>query len=195
MAKEKLSSIVGKIVDLLTPLTSEDRTRAISAARTILGETTPPPQERGRSGREHALGDDNGSDGTEVATNRQAKTWQRQNGLTSEQLAQVFHVADGVADVIATDIPGKDKKAQTLNAYVLTGVAKLIAAGETTFADKDARDLCTKAGCYDIKNHSATIKDRGNWFTGGKDKGWTLTAPGLKHGAGLIKTLTSGKDD
>jgi hypothetical protein len=34
------------------------------------------------------------------------------------------------------------------------------------------------------------IKERGNEFTGTKEKGWSLTAPGLKRGAALVKEMT-----
>ena len=110
---------------------------------------------------------------------------------SAQQLSQVFHVTDEKADVIASDMPGKNKKDQALNAYVLAGIAQLLSTGEPTFTDKEARALCTSAGCYDQNNHSATLKDKGNWFTGTKEKGWTLTAPGLKHGATLIKSLAT----
>lgn len=70
----------------------------------------------------------------------------------------------------------------------------MLASGEAKFTDKEARALCTSAGCYDGPNHASTLKARGNWFTGSKEKGWVLTAPGLKHGAALIKGLTNQQE-
>lgn len=188
MAKSKPAEIVGKIVDLLAPLSPEERGRVISAARTLLGDSG--------SGGSSAGGDE--SDGDEPASSitltGKVKAWQKQNAVTADELAQVFHVADGKADVILGDMPGKNKKAQTLNAYVLAGLAQFIATGEAKFTDKNARALCTAAGCYDNANHATTLKAKGNWFTGSKDKGWVLTAPGLKHGATLLKGTTAGKE-
>ena len=67
----------------------------------------------------------------------------------------------------------------------------MLISGEAKFTDKDARDVCSSAGCYDATNHATTLKAKGNWFTGTKDKGWALTAPGLKHAATLVKSLAS----
>lgn len=182
MAKAKPAEIVGKIVDLLASLSSEERRRVISAARTLLGESR---SEVSGSGDD----DDDKSDQHEpsITTTGKVKAWQQQNAVTADELAQVFHVADGKADVILGDMPGTNKKAQTLNAYVLAGLAQFIATGEPKFTDKNARALCTAAGCYDNANHATTLKAKGNWFTGSKDKGWVLTAPGLRHGATLLK--------
>lgn len=186
MARSKLAEVVGKIVDLLSPLTTEERGRVIAAARTLLGDP--------RTG-----GDDSGDEGDDdetasaITTTGKAKSWQRQNGVTADDLSQVFHVADGVAEVILGEMPGKNKREQTLNAYVLAGLARFIVGGEPQFTDKDARKLCNDAGCYDATNHAKTLKARGNWFTGSKVKGWVLTAPGLKHAATLFKPSAPAK--
>jgi len=186
MAKAKPSDIVGKIVDLLTPLSREERVRVISASRTLLGESTNTEGD----GKNSDDGSNNGDNGA-IGTSGKAKTWQKQNGITPDQIGQVFHIVDGKVEVIVGEVPGKNMKEKTLNAYVLAGISKLLAEGEAKFTDKDGRTLCTSAGCYDSPNHSSTLKDRGNLFTGTKEKGWMLTAPGLKHAATLIKNLTT----
>jgi hypothetical protein len=179
MGKTKSSDIVGKIVDLLAPLSSEERGRVVSASLTLLGET------------KNAGATTEAEDGGTITTSGKAKTWQKQNNITANQLSQVFHCGDGKVDVIAGEMPGKNKKEQTLNAYVLEGIAQLLISGEAKFSDKDARALCSSAGCYDATNHAATLKAKGNWFTGTKEKGWVMTAPGLKHAATLVKNLAS----
>lgn len=190
MAKTKPAEIVGKLVDLLTPLASEDRKRVIAAAKTLLGDAL----EDGSQTRADKSGSKEHEDDI-ISTSGKAKTWQKQNDIATAQLGQVFHVADGQAEVIAGEIPGKNKKEKTLNAYVLAGLAKLIATGSPNFSDKEARALCNTAGCYDGPNHAATLRAKGNWFTGSKDKGWILTTPGLKHAAALIKDLSADKND
>jgi hypothetical protein len=93
------------------------------------------------------------------------------------------------SDIIAAEVPGKSNRERVRNAYVLFGISRLLATGTANFDDKLARGLCEKLGIYDRTNHMKYMKG-GNEFTGSKDKGWALTAPGLKHGAALIANLT-----
>ncbi len=187
MTNKKTTEIVTEIVDLLTPIDSAERARVIQASLTLLGETLPvgPP----RSGADGSgVAEDDGG-GTSTLPVR-ARTWMKQNGVSLEELQQVFHLEDGGAEVIAGDIPGKNKKEKTYNAYVIAGLSKLLSAGNPTFDDKTARALCDSFGCYDKANHSVTMKEKGNEFSGNKEKDWSLTAPGLKRAAALVKEMT-----
>jgi hypothetical protein len=184
MTNRKTTEIVAEIVELLTPLESIERQRAVQASLTLLGETFSAPAASSGAGR-----GESGSDETSTLPTR-AGIWMKQYGISIDELQQVLQLGSGTADVIAGDIPGKNKKEKTYNAYVLTGLASLLSSGNTTFDDKSARELCERFGCYDQANHSSTIKDRGNEFNGTKDTGWNLTAPGLKRGAALVKEMT-----
>lgn len=176
-----------KIVEILTPLSFEDRTRAIRAAMTLLGDERPSAVPN--TAITDALDQSHGELGTLPP---RAQTWMKQNGISVPELEQVFHIAEGVVEVIAAHMPGRNKKEQTYNAYILTGLGQLLLTGNPSFQDKPARALCESSGCYDSANHSAHIKDRGNEFTGSKEKGWILTAPGLKRAAALVKELGQG---
>lgn len=165
------------IVGVLSPHSSEERARLVRAAMVLLGDDVPAASS--------AFTD---SPVTLTGLSPKAAAWMKQNGLTSDQLQQAFHVSDGAAEFIGT-LPGNSKKEQTYNAYIVTGIGQLLVKGEPSFEDKAARALCISAGCYDNANHSSHLKDRGNEFTGSKDKGWTLTAPGLKRGAEIIKQI------
>ena len=46
-------------------------------------------------------------------------------------------------------------------------------------------------GCFDGSNHALYMKGKGNVLGGSKDAGWTLTGPGLKAGAELVKKLAT----
>ena len=179
-----------KVVEALTPLSSEDRARVVSAALALLGEAQP-------AGASRAGGDD-GTDKQDAelgALPPRARTWMKQHDISADQLQQVFHISGGELEIIAAHIPGKSKKEQTYSAYILTGLGQLLLTGNSSFQDKQARALCESSGCYDLANHSAHLRDRGNEFAGTKDKGWTLTTPGLQRASEIVKELTRHRHD
>jgi hypothetical protein len=102
-----------------------------------------------------------------------------------EQLEHSFLIKNGSAEIIA-QIPGGSNREKVRNAYVLVGIANFLRTGDQKFDDTDARSLCERFGIYDSTNHSKYMKG-GNEFTGSREKGWTLTMPGLKVGANLVK--------
>jgi len=185
MTKKTVTDVVSAIVEELTPLSSEERQRVIQASMTLLGEHFANAG-KGGGAQTHTSGDANDNH-----LPHRARTWMQQNGLTNDDLHQVFHLSGEGVEVIAAGIPGKGRSEQVRNAYLLSGAARLLASGEPTFDDKAARALCESLGCYDSTNHAKYLKERGNEFTGSKDGGWTLTAPGLKRAAALVKELST----
>lgn len=188
MSEKKTTEIMNEIYELLSPLQSEERHRVIQAALTLLGETQAAVSSlmRAQAGSTDAGGD------WAAALPVRARTWVKQHGISLDELQQVFHLDNGRAEFIAGEIPGKNKKEKTLNAYLFCGLASLFSTGDGNFDDKSARALCVRLGCYDQANHSVTLKDKGNEFAGSKDTGWSLTAPGLKRLAALMKEMTKG---
>lgn len=171
-----IAQIVGSIVDELSPLSSEERKRAVQAAMTLLGEETikaSAPIE------EVAIG-------TERLSTR-TRAWMKQNEISMDKLQQTFLIDNDNAEVIAT-IPGSNKKEQTRNAYILMGIGRFVLTGEQKFDDASARSLCQRFGFYDSANHAKYTKGNSE-FTGSSQSGWTITQPGLKAGAALIKTI------
>ena len=118
-----------------------------------------------------------------------ARTWMKHNGLALEQIHQVYHLDSTGVEVIASEIPGSNNRERVRNAYILEGIASLLQSGDARFDDVAARALCDIRGFFDGTNHMKYMKG-GNEFTGSKDKGWTLTAPGLKVGASLVTQLS-----
>lgn len=171
-----LAEIVGTIVKELTPLESEERKRAVHAAMTLLGEEAIR--------QPLAVVERNEPEVVEVLLPR-VRTWMRQNDLSMDELQQAFHIENGTAEIIA-EIPGKSNREKVRNAYILTGVSNFLATGEQRFEDAAARSLCERVGIYDPTNHSKYMKD-GNEFMGSRAQGWTVTIPGLKAGAHIIK--------
>jgi hypothetical protein len=184
MARNNSVDAMTKLVEILTPLPSEERARVIRAALVLLGEAqSEPPSIADTTGGPEGRLDEH------IQLPPRARAWIKQNGISDAELQQVFLIADGRVEVIASHMPGKNKKEQTHNAYILTGIGELLLTGNASFLDKSARALCESSGCYDRPNHSANVKERGNEFSGTKERGWVLTAPGLKRAAEIIKDM------
>lgn len=179
MAKQKVADVATKIVDLLTPLNSEERQRVVQAALTLVGEG-------------QVILPTKGDPNTKDISSR-GQRWMKQNSLKLEELELIFQIEDGKVEVIVSEIQGKGKKGKTINAYILEGLGQLLLSGDSSFNDKSARGLCSTLGCYDGANHAAYMNAMRGKVIGSKDKGWKLTAPGLKHGATLVKEMTKGK--
>jgi hypothetical protein len=187
----KITDITMKIVKLLTPLDSDGRKKVIKASLTLLGEAALE-LENGGTGSAAETGTEGArSDAGELGLSAKADAWIRQNGLTKAQLEEVFEIDGENTTLIAHNVPGKSKKEQTIAAYIIQGIVKLLGTGEPTFDDKSARKICEDLGCYNAPNHALYVDSIGNSVTGSKDKGWKLTAPGLKKGAELVKEMTT----
>lgn len=180
MGRKSITDVVAVIVGELSDLTSEERQRVVQASLMLLGETQAKPTAE-------PIIETSDSGGSEFSA--RARAWIKQTGLSLEEIQQVFHFGDDGAEIIASEIPGKNYRERTRNAYLLCGISKFLTSDDAKFDDKAARELCERSGSYDPTNHAKHLKG-GNEFSGSKDKGWTLTAPGLKQGAALISSLS-----
>ena len=186
-----LKTLVSGLYDLLEPADPVDRKKAIKAAMTMLGDDASVADQRSGKGGGAATADDgdNGDDNSEF--NAKARTWMTRNKVTADEIAHVFHVDGDTVDVIVDTVPGKNQKEQAINAYMLTGIAEFLKSGDSKFTDKTARATCKKLGCYAETNHATHMKKPGNVLSGNKDTGWTVTGPGMKAAAELIKGFTA----
>src|ERR1700722_17086649 len=85
-----------KVVEILKPLSSEDRARVMRAAMVLLGDDgdkTVPSLGVGeqRSGTNEEIGN----------LPPRARVWMKQNNISEIQLQQVFHITEGAVEVIA----------------------------------------------------------------------------------------------
>jgi hypothetical protein len=168
---------VPKIVEVLAPLSSEERQKVIAAAMLLFGEPAPK-----MPSKELPLVATDGISGKALA-------WMKKNSITREQLDHVFCIENDSIDVIASKMPAFGKRQQTVQAYIVCGLKSFLKTGEPTFSDDEGRELCSKVGCYDVANHSNYRKAFGNFVSGSKDAGWRLSNPGLSEGAQIVKQL------
>lgn len=185
---ERVLSAIEKVVRVLGPLESSERRQVIHATMVVLRE------------KEELADRDGGvaNSSSDISFSRQSlparvNPWMKQNDISIHDLESIFDLSDNPVSVIASGILGKNNTERTIKAYVLSGVVTFLSTGEMTFDDKAARDLCVSLGCYDNTNHSKYLKEKKNYFSGSKEQGWKLTAPGLKYAAILIKELAESE--
>jgi hypothetical protein len=140
----KIKAAADAIFTAIATLTPEERHRAIAAALAVFGEPPSVPTQ-GRKGPQQQQHDSSGPSAEGLSPKPTA--WISKNGVTHEDLEQVFHLA-GEIEIIASP-RGKSKKEQTQEAYLLEGVRSFLRTGEATFTDDQARAFCRKSGCYD----------------------------------------------
>src|SRR5437764_1070785 len=90
---------VPKLVQVLEPLSPDERHRAISAAMILFGQSAPTQstaQYGGHSGDSHEVGD---------GICAKAANWMKKNAITREQLDHVFSIESDSIDVIAARLP------------------------------------------------------------------------------------------
>jgi hypothetical protein len=193
MAKKAvaLPTIANSIYDLLEPLQSPDRLKAINAALTLLGDEVLGGSKAKAKGHAHGKTDDDDEGGGTVEVSSKGRAWMRKYKVTDDQLGEIFDFDDEAVDVIADDVSGSSAKIKTINAYVITGIGQYLKTGDVKFTDLAARAVCKHIGCLNIANHATYMSAKGNLFNGTKKAGWKLTAPGLKKGAELIAAIVS----
>jgi hypothetical protein len=179
------------LYDVLKPLRTADRQKALNSALALLGETfkvgggaSADSKNEDDEHTEHGSGD-----APKLVPS--AKRWANKYGVTREQLEHALHIEGEKVDVVLDHAPGKNDKERAINSYLLTGLAELLRTGEPKFTDRAARDLCRKLGSYDPNNHAVYLKKPGNILSGNKDSGWTLTGPGQKAAAELVKAASA----
>jgi len=191
---DDFKNLVNGLYDLLLPITdTELRKRAVKVALMMLGEDAGfvERKQTGGIGGGAAPDDHDAEDHGEL--NAKARTWLRQNKLTEDQLGDVFHVDGDTVDIIAHSIPGESLADRVSNTYVLVGLRELIRTGEPKFDEEIAKAECERFGTHGKTNHARYAKSGGNLLAGSAKNGWTLTAPGLKAGAELVKKLASSE--
>lgn len=180
---EQLAKAMSKIIEVLNPLDSAERRRVIQAAFALLGEEPVTKASYKTPLHESEEVGDEAVEGIAPA----ASAWMSKAKIMPNQLEQHLHWDTSGSKVLS--LPGNATKRvdQVLHVYLMQGVASFLTAGDPSFSDKDARDLCVHFGCYDDTNHAKYVKAFGNRITGSKNSGWKLTAPGLAAVAELIK--------
>lgn len=181
-----ITNVTSKLYAVLQPLDAEMRARAIKAVFAMLGESAV---DFGSGAAPKS--DDSGRDDSSTAElHVKARTWMRTNSVSRAQIDHVFHREEAGFEILGGEVPGKSDREKTINAYMLTGIAQFLLTGEAKCADKSARTTCNAYGCFQATNHAKFLKATGNVLTGSKAKGWTVTGPGLRAVAEVLKEMS-----
>ncbi len=193
--KESTTKALMSIVEVLEPLEPTERRRCINAAMVLLGEDhehiTIGSQ---KSAKRPGVADDDGTDMESSGIfGEKASRWMVQHKISESQLHNVFHINGGNVELIADSVPGRSRRDKTINCYLLVGIRGLLRTDEPRFADKDAIEYCQVTHSYDKNNHTTFRQALSNRVSGDRQSGFTLTVPGLRDAALLIKEMTSGE--
>jgi hypothetical protein len=108
VAQQSIAKITGEIVDLLTPLSSEERGRVITASLALLGETAVIKSYNSKP--KEATDAEGGS-----PLSSKGKLWMKHNAVTAAQLLEVFHFENETAEIIIGAMPGASIKEKVRN--------------------------------------------------------------------------------
>jgi hypothetical protein len=187
MGEDPARKALNAIVDALQDLQSADRKRAVLGALHFLDEDwVPLPQKTGKAAADTGTGRERPEANGAFSPSVQA--WMDKNELTEEMVEQVFAFDNGRISIIG-DVPGKGKREKSIAIYTLMGLGTFLQTGERLFQDDIAREACSTHSAYDQSNHAGTMREMRNEITGDKASGWTITMPGLKKGAAIVREI------
>lgn len=186
MAAKNITTITTEMYELLEPLDSTERQRTLKATLALLGESfgeiggqdTRNKETRGEELPQHGDG-----------LGENAARWMRQNQISRSAIDQLFHIDGNNVDLIVRSVVGNSRREKTLNAYLLVGIRNLLNTDEPRFTEKEAIEFSHLVDAYDRNNHTALRNAIGKRMSGDRSSAFTLTVPGLRDAANLIRVM------
>jgi len=129
------------------------------------------------------------SDGALEGISPIAQKWMTRNSLQTSQLESIFSLGVDEIDLIATTVPGKNKKEKMRNVFLLKGVGAYLGTGAARFTHEQIKDTCLHYDAFDAANFAAYFKSLSSEVSGSKSEGYTLTARGLAIATELLKAM------
>jgi hypothetical protein len=177
MATPSITQTVTDLFEILDPLSTDDRQRAIKAVFALLGDA-PPVAVASSPLVTQPRTDGGGNQPALSGLGPRAAMWAAQHRLDREVLERVFYFHDGKVDIHVTSVPGSSRREKTINCYLLVGARALLASDAPRFDD----------------NHPTYRGALGPRATGSRQDGFDLTGPGLKEAGELVASIARGRE-
>lgn len=116
-----------------------------------------------------------------------ARLWSNRHGVALAQVQHLFVDHGEGLELTLETLPGNTAKERVKNAYLLTGIMRLLQRDNSEFSDSHARDLCRRYACYDKTNHQKALRASATLFSG-DGQTWRLTPAGERVAAELVKS-------
>jgi hypothetical protein len=198
---------MGTVYAALKPLESDAQTRVLEYVERRLKLVRVPPKPATPELRQEPVrikepepepdpereeDADETSDGVE-GVNVLAQKWMKRNGLTPDQISNLFSLGVDEIDLVANSVPGDTTKDKFRNVLLLQGVASLLSSGTARITHDKLKEA---TGHYDADagtNFARHMKSFASEVSGSKESGYTLTTKGLNAAKGLIVEMTTEK--
>jgi hypothetical protein len=142
------------------------------------------------NGRGAAPGED---ESLEMGLSPVALKWMKRGDISSDKIAKFFTIGVEEIDLVAKDVPGKNKAEKFRSVMLLKGVASYLGSGQPKVDHKALKEAAGHYRADPGKNVTTYIKNMGAEVSGTAATGYTLTPRGLAEAQELIRSMIDGK--
>ena len=122
-----------------------------------------------------------------------ARKWMTRNAISVSQLDPVFSLGADEIDLVATEIPGKNKKERLHSVFLLKGIAAYLATGAPRLSHEQMKAAALHYDAYDAANFAAYFRSMTGEISGEKSTGYTLNPRGITSATAMFKSMVGAK--
>jgi hypothetical protein len=122
-----------------------------------------------------------------------AQKWMKRNGMTPDQISDLFSLGVDEIDLVAKSVPGDTTKDKFRNVLLLQGVASLLSGGTARITHDKLKQAAIDYNADAGTNFAKHMKSFAAEVSGSKESGYTLTTKGLNSAKELIVEMTGAK--
>ena len=120
--------------------------------------------------------------------------WMKRNGLTIQQLGDLYSLGIDEIDLVAKTIPGSSKNQRTRSVVLLKGIAAYLSSGVARVTAEQIKEACLHYDAYDPPNHSKYLKKMASEVSGTKGSGYTLSPRGITSATELLNEMIKAQE-